>query len=47
MDEANHAQGSRIVGGHMRHYFEMPYEDWHIWGVTAGIIRVMYERLYT
>ncbi len=46
MDEANHAQGSRIVGGHLRHYFEMPYDDWYIWGVTAGIIRAMYERLY-
>lgn len=47
MDEANHAQGSRIVAGHMRHYFEMPYGDWYIWGVTAGIIRLMYERLYS
>jgi len=47
MDAANHAQGSRIVGGHLRHYFEMPYDDWYIWGVTAGIIRAMYERLYT
>ncbi|QKV20468.1 CoA pyrophosphatase [Oricola thermophila] len=47
MDEANHARGSRIVGGHLRHYFEMPYGDWYIWGVTAGIIRAMYERLYS
>ena len=46
MDEANHARGSRIVGGHLRHYYEMPYDDWYIWGVTAGIIRAMYERLY-
>ncbi|MFZ2101450.1 MAG: CoA pyrophosphatase [Oricola sp.] len=46
MDEVNHAQASRVVGEHLRHYYEMPYGDWHIWGVTAGIIRVMYERLY-
>lgn len=46
MDEANHGRGRRVVAGHMRNYFEMPYGDWYIWGVTAGIIRLMYERLY-
>ena len=24
----------------------MPYDDRHIWGITAGIVRVLYERLY-
>jgi hypothetical protein len=24
----------------------MPYEDRHIWGITAGIVRILYERLY-
>jgi hypothetical protein len=24
----------------------MPYEGRYIWGVTAGIIRNLYERLY-
>ena len=47
MDEANHGRGRRVVAGHMRNYFEMPYGDWYIWGVTAGIIRLMYERLYS
>jgi hypothetical protein len=47
MDEANHGRGSRVVSGHVRNYFEMPYGDWYIWGVTAGIIRLMYERLYS
>ena len=46
MDDANHARGSRVISGRKRHYFEMPYEDWYIWGVTAGILRLMYERLY-
>lgn len=47
MDEANHGRGSRVVSGNLRHYFEMPYGDWHIWGVTAGIIRLMHQRLYS
>lgn len=47
MDETNHGRGSRVVSGRMRSYFEMPYGDWYIWGVTAGIIRLMYERLYS
>lgn len=46
MDEANHGLGSKEFQGKQRHYYEMPYYDWHIWGVTAGIIRMMYERLY-
>ena len=24
----------------------MPFEDRHIWGITAGIVRILYERLY-
>jgi hypothetical protein len=24
----------------------MPYEDRYIWGITAGIVRILYERLY-
>lgn len=47
MDEANHGRGSRVLAGRTRHFFEMPYGDWYIWGVTAGIIRQMYERLYS
>ncbi|MCC2651582.1 MAG: coenzyme pyrophosphatase, partial [Microvirga sp.] len=29
-----------------RRYYAMPYEGRYIWGVTAGIIRNLYERLY-
>lgn len=46
MNEANHARESREWQGHRRHYYVMPYGDHHIWGLTAGIIRVLYERLY-
>ena len=33
------------LGGE-RHYYRMPYEGRNIWGITAGIVRVIYERLY-
>ncbi|WP_114390656.1 CoA pyrophosphatase [Notoacmeibacter marinus] len=46
MEQANHIQDSRIWEGQRRYYWTMPFDDWHIWGVTAGIIRMMQERLY-
>jgi 8-oxo-dGTP pyrophosphatase MutT (NUDIX family) len=46
MDAANHARESRVWQGHERSYYIMPFENRHIWGVTAGIIRTLYERLY-
>jgi hypothetical protein len=29
-----------------RHFYRMPYETRMIWGITAGIVRTLYERLY-
>jgi 8-oxo-dGTP pyrophosphatase MutT (NUDIX family) len=46
MDPANHKRESRVWENVERHYYVMPYGEHHIWGVTAGIIRTMYERLY-
>nr|WP_244643984.1 CoA pyrophosphatase [Alsobacter metallidurans] len=46
MDPANHEQHAREWKGALRHYYAMPYGDHYIWGVTAGILRNMYERLY-
>ncbi|MEM5473984.1 CoA pyrophosphatase [Hoeflea sp. AS60] len=46
MDPANHRRESRVWEGIERHYYVMPYGEHHIWGVTAGIIRTLYERLY-
>ena len=46
MNEANHRKNSRQWQGKTRYFYEMPYQNRHIWGVTAGILRVMYERLY-
>lgn len=46
MDPANHKKGSRVWQGAERHFFEMPYESRNIWGITAGIIHALYQRLY-
>ena len=46
MDPANHHRGSREYQGSERHYYEMPYGDHYIWGVTAGIIAMMHDRLF-
>lgn len=46
MNEQNHVKADRDWQGKRRYFYEMPYENRYIWGVTAGILRVMYERLY-
>ena len=46
MDPANHARGSAMLGGQMRQYYEIKFGDHRIWGITAGIVRTIYERLY-
>ncbi|MDR3513626.1 MAG: CoA pyrophosphatase [Caulobacteraceae bacterium] len=47
MDEKNHERRSRqLPDGMTRHYYAMPYHDRLIWGVTAGMLRILYERLY-
>lgn len=46
MDPENHVTKSGVWGGKVRHYYEMPHNGFRIWGVTAGIIRSIYERLY-
>ncbi|MBF9234372.1 CoA pyrophosphatase [Microvirga alba] len=47
MDPAHHEMHAREWKGRVRRYYAMPYEERYIWGVTAGIIRNLYERLYT
>jgi 8-oxo-dGTP pyrophosphatase MutT (NUDIX family) len=46
MDAANHKKASRDWKGITRYYYEMPYRERYIWGVTAGILRNLYEKLY-
>jgi 8-oxo-dGTP pyrophosphatase MutT (NUDIX family) len=46
MDPANHQTHQRKFKGELRSYFAMPHGDHYIWGVTAGIIRMLWLRLY-
>ena len=46
MDDANHSIGQRVFDGKMRYFYEMPFGGYHIWGITAGIIRQIFELLY-
>lgn len=46
MDPANHIRESKMWQEHERFFYTMPHGDRHIWGITAGIIRTLYERLY-
>jgi 8-oxo-dGTP pyrophosphatase MutT (NUDIX family) len=46
MDVANHQQHTRDWQGMKRTVYAIPFETRNIWGVTAGILRNLYERLY-
>ena len=46
MDPANHERLEREFEGAMRQYYAMTHEDRQIWGVTASILRSLYDRLY-
>jgi 8-oxo-dGTP pyrophosphatase MutT (NUDIX family) len=46
MDAQNHALHSRDWKGITRRYYAMPFGERYIWGVTAGILRNLYERIY-
>ena len=46
MDAQNHALHSRDWKGVIRRYYAMPFGERYIWGVTAGILRNLYERIY-
>ncbi len=46
MAPENHRLKSRDWKGIIRHYYEISYQDRYIWGVTAGILRNLYERIY-
>jgi 8-oxo-dGTP pyrophosphatase MutT (NUDIX family) len=46
MDPARHEIHAREWNGRQRRYYAIPFGDRYIWGVTAGIIRNLYERLY-
>jgi len=46
MAEENHKLHSRDWKGMRRTVYAMPFGERNIWGVTAGILRNLYERVY-
>ena len=46
MNPANHQRHAKEFRGVERTYYAMPYEERYIWGATAGILRVLYERIF-
>ena len=46
MSPANHLKASRVWEGRERFYYRMPFGERLIWGVTAGIVRTLFEQLY-
>jgi 8-oxo-dGTP pyrophosphatase MutT (NUDIX family) len=46
MTPANHRRKTRDWNGIQREYYEIPFENRYIWGITAGILRNLYERVY-
>jgi len=46
MDPANHQVHSKEFRGMERSFYAMPFGERYIWGATAGILRVLYERIY-
>jgi 8-oxo-dGTP pyrophosphatase MutT (NUDIX family) len=46
MQPGNHQRLKRDWQGIERHYYAMPFGERYIWGVTAGILRNLYERIY-
>jgi 8-oxo-dGTP pyrophosphatase MutT (NUDIX family) len=46
MDQANVQRHSRDWNGMSRHYYAITFGERYIWGVTAGILRNLYDRIY-
>ena len=46
MNPENHQIHNKEFRGMERSYYAMPFAERYIWGATAGILRVLYERIY-
>jgi 8-oxo-dGTP pyrophosphatase MutT (NUDIX family) len=46
MNPINHQIHSKEFRGIERSFYAMPFAERYIWGATAGILRVLYERIY-
>jgi hypothetical protein len=45
MDPAHHETRTARVGDMVRSFYTMPYQDFFIWGATAGMLRNLYRFL--
>jgi 8-oxo-dGTP pyrophosphatase MutT (NUDIX family) len=45
MNPVNHQVHSKEFRGMERSYYAMPFAERYIWGATAGMLRVLYERI--
>lgn len=45
MDATNHQVHNKEFRGMERSYYAMPFSERYIWGATAGILRLLYERI--
>ncbi len=45
MAPQNHQRHARENRGVIRQYYAMPFQERYIWGVTAGILRNLYEKV--
>jgi 8-oxo-dGTP pyrophosphatase MutT (NUDIX family) len=45
-DPSNFRLKSRLVNGRERRYYEVPYEDWYIWGATAAMLFMLQRTLF-
>ena len=46
MKPANHQRKTRDWNGMQRDYYAIPFENRYIWGITAGFLRNLYDRIY-
>ena len=46
MTPANYQRKTRDWNGLERDYYAVPFENRYIWGITAGILRNLYDRIY-
>ena len=46
MTPDNQQRRSREWKGIMREYYAIPFGDRYIWGITAGIVRNLYDRVW-
>lgn len=47
LDKNNHKKHSGFHNGIERFWYAMPYNDYYIWGATAGMLKDMSERVIT